>query len=58
MIGHSAEDFVVGQPTAISFGGASVAQVIKLMKSQNEDRAETLILMIGTMLQGSRSHQR
>ena len=42
------EILVVGQTTAISFGGASVAQVIKMMELQNDDRVDTLILMIGT----------
>ena len=42
------EVLVVGQTTAISFGGASVAQVIKMMELQNDDRVDTLILMIGT----------
>ena len=42
------ETVVVVQITAFLFGGASVAQVIKTMKIQNDDRVETLILMIGT----------
>ena len=42
------EIFVVGQTTAISFGGASVAQVIKMMELQNDDWLDTLIMVIGT----------
>ena len=38
---------VVGQATAISFGGATVAQVIKMIELQNVDRVDTLILMKG-----------
>ena len=38
---------VGGQITGISFGGASVAQVIKMMELQNDDRVDTLTLMIG-----------
>ena len=34
---------VVGQSTAIAFGRASVAQVIKMMELHNDDRVETLI---------------
>ena len=37
-----------GQTTLVSFGEASVAQVIKMMESQNEDQVDTLILMLGT----------
>ena len=32
----------------ISFGGASVAQVIKMMELQNNDRVDTLIVMLRT----------
>ena len=39
---------VVGQTAAISFGGASVAQDIKMMELQSDDRVHTLTLMIGT----------
>ena len=39
---------VGGEITGISFGGASVAQVIKMMELQNDDRVDTLTLMIGT----------
>ena len=39
---------VGGQTTVISFGGASVAQVIKMMELQNNDRVDTLIVMIRT----------
>ena len=39
---------LVGQTAVISFGGASVAQVIKMMELQNDDRVDTLALMTGT----------
>ena len=39
--------FVVGQTAVISFGGASVAQVLKMMEMRNDDRVDTLTLMIG-----------
>ena len=39
---------MVGQTAVIFFGGASLAQVNKMMELQNDDRVETLILMIGT----------
>ena len=42
------EIFVSGQTTALSFGGASVAQVIKMMEIQNKDQLDTLILKFGT----------
>ena len=42
------EIFVNGQTTVLSFGGASVAQVIKMMKIQGEDRLDTLVIMLGT----------
>ena len=32
----------------LSFGEASVAQVIKMMEFQGEDRLDTLIIMLGT----------
>ena len=35
------------QTTVISFGGASVAQVVEMMELQNDDRVDTLTLMIG-----------
>ena len=41
------EILVVGQTALVSFGGASVAQVIKMMELQN-DRADILTLIIGT----------
>ena len=41
------EIFVTGQTTVLSFGGASVAQVIKMMDFQGEDHLDTLI-MLGT----------
>ena len=42
------EIFVYGQTTILSFGGASVAQVIKMMEFQSEDHLDTLIIMLGT----------
>ena len=42
------EIFVSGETTVISFGGASVAQVIKMIESQNEDQLDTLIVMLST----------
>ena len=42
------EIFVSGQSTVVSFGGASMAHVIKMMDSQNEDQVDTLIVMLGT----------
>ena len=39
---------VGGQTTVISFGGASVAQVIKMMQLQNDDRVDALTVMIRT----------
>ena len=36
-----------GQTTVLSFGGASVAQVIKMMEFQGEDHLDTLVKMIG-----------
>ena len=42
------EIFVYGQTTTLSFGGASVAQVIKMMEFQSEDHLDTLIIMLGT----------
>ena len=42
------EIFVHGQTTALSFGGASVAQVIKMMDFQSEDYLDTLVIMLGT----------
>ena len=42
------EIFVYGQTTTLSFGGASVAQVIKMMKFQSEDHLDTLVIMLGT----------
>ena len=42
------EIFVYGQTTALSFGGASVAQVIKIMEFQSEDYLDTLVIMLGT----------
>ena len=42
------EIFVSGQTTVLSFGGASVAQVIKMMEFQSEDQFNTLVIMLGT----------
>ena len=42
------EIFVYGHTTILSFGGASVAQVIKMMEFQSEDHLDTLIIMLGT----------
>ena len=42
------EIFFNGQTTVLSFGGASVAQVIKMMKFQGEDHLDTLVIMLGT----------
>ena len=42
------EIFVNEQTTVLSFGGASVAQVIKMMEFQGEDHLDTLVIMLGT----------
>ena len=42
------EIFVYGQTTTLSFGGASMAQVIKMMEFQSEDHLDTLVIMLGT----------
>ena len=42
------EIFVYGQTTTLSFGGASVSQVIKMMEFQSEDHLDTLVIMLGT----------
>ena len=42
------EIFVYGQTTTLSFGGASVAQVIKMMEFQSEDHLDMLVIMLGT----------
>ena len=42
------EIFVSGQMTVLSFGGASVAQIIKMMEFQGEDHLDTLVIMLGT----------
>ena len=42
------EIFVFGQTTALSFGGASVAQVIKMMEFQSVDYLDTLLIILGT----------
>ena len=41
------EIFVYGHTTILSFGGASVAQVIKMMEFQSEDHLDTLIIIVG-----------
>ena len=40
--------FVNGQTTVLSFGGASVAQVIKMMEFQGEDHLDSSVIMLGT----------
>ena len=40
--------FVNGQTTVLSFGGASVAQLMKMMEFQGEDHLDTLVIMLGT----------
>ena len=42
------EIFFSGQTTVLSFGGTSVAQVIKMMEFQGEDYLDTLVIMLGT----------
>ena len=42
------EIFVSGQTTVLSFGGASVAEVIKMMAFHGEDQLDTLVIMLGT----------
>ena len=42
------EIFVYGQTTTLSLGGASVAQVIKMMEFQSADHLDTLVIMLGT----------
>ena len=42
------EIFVSGQTTVLPFGGASVAQVIKMMEYQGEDHLDTLVIVLGT----------
>ena len=42
------EIFVSGRTTVLSFGGTSVAQVIKMMEFQGEDHLDTLVIMLGT----------
>ena len=42
------EIFVEGQTAVLSFGGASVAQVIKMMEFQGENHLDTLVIMLGT----------
>ena len=42
------EIFVNDQTSILSFGGASVAQVIKMMEFQSEDHLDTLMIMLGT----------
>ena len=40
------EIFVNGQTTVLSFGGASVAQVIKMMEFQGKNYIDTLVIML------------
>ena len=42
------EIFVNGQTTVLSFGGASVAQVIKMTEFQGEDHLDTFVIMLET----------
>ena len=42
------EIFVSSQTTVLSFGGASVAQVNKVMEFQDEDHLDTLVIKLGT----------
>ena len=42
------EIFVSGQTTVLSFGGASVAQVIKNMEFQGKDQLDILVIMLAT----------
>ena len=42
------EIFVNGQTTVLSFGGASVAHVVKMMEFQCEDHLDTLVIILGT----------
>ena len=42
------EIFVSGQTTVLSFGGASVAQVNKMMEFQGEDHLDTSVIMLET----------
>ena len=42
------ENFVNGQTTVLSFGGASVVQVIKMMEFLGPDYLDTLMIMLGT----------
>ena len=47
------EIFVEGQTAVLSFGGASVAQVIKMMEFEGENHLDTLVIMPGlTMFRG------
>ena len=40
--------FVNGHTTVLSFGGTSLAQVIKMMEFQGEDHLDTLVIMLWT----------
>ena len=42
------EIYVSGQIIVLSFGGASVAQVIKMMEFQGENHLDTLVITLGT----------
>ena len=48
---------VVGQTAVISFGQPSLAQMIKIMELQNDDRLGTLTLMMGTNDVSKKSRQ-
>ena len=41
-------EIVYGQTTTLYFGGASVAQFIKMVEFQSEDHLDTLVKMLGT----------
>ena len=43
------EIFVEGQTAVLSFGGASVAQVVKMMEFQGENHLDTLVIMLGAI---------
>ena len=42
------EIFIKRHTTVLSFGEASMAQVIKMMEFQGEDHLDTLVIMLGT----------
>ena len=49
------EIFVNGQTTVLSFGGTSVAQVIKMTEFQGEDHLDMLAIMLGGTIDVSRA---